>query len=66
MSKCSGTIWRDTVARETGSEGRRHMYAYGLFRIYSKNHHNIVKKKKKKKLTDAELGLNTESKLSHT
>ena len=64
MSKCSGTIWRDTVAREMGSEGRRHMYAYGLFMMYSKNHHNIVKKKKK--LTDAELGLNTESKLSHT
>ena len=47
-----------------GSGGRGHMYAYGLFMLmYSKNHRSIVRKKK---LTDGELGLNTESKLSHT
>ena len=64
MSNCSGTIWRETVAREGGSGGRGHMYAYGLFMLmYSKNHRSIVRKKK---LTDGELGLNTESKLSHT
>ena len=64
MSECSGTIWRNTVVREVGSGGRGHMYAYGLFMImYSKTHHNI---EKNKKLSDGELGLNTESKLSHT
>ena len=64
MSECSGTICRNTVVREVGSGGRGHMYAYGLFMImYSKTHHNI---EKNKKLSDGELGLNTESKLSHT
>ena len=66
MKECSGTIWRDMVARELGSGGRGHMYTYGIFMlIYSENHHNTAKKLKKK-LTDGELGLNTESKLSHT
>ena len=50
MSKCSGTIWRNTVVREVGSGGRGHMYAYGIFMLmYSNNHHSIVKKKKKVK-----------------
>ena len=49
MSNCSGTIWRETVAREGGSGGRGHMYAYGLFMLmYSKNHQNIEKYKNKK------------------
>ena len=52
------------VVREVGSGGRGHMYTCGLLVLmYSKNHHNIVKKKK---LTDGDLGLNTQSKLSHT
>ena len=63
MSECLGPIWRNTVVREVGSGGRGHMYAYGLFMLmYSKNHHNI----EKEKLSDGELGLNTESNLSHT
>ena len=50
------------VVREVGSGGKGHMYAYGLFMLmYSKNRYNI----EKKKLSDGELGLNTESKLSH-
>ena len=68
MSECSGTIWRNMVVREVreGSGGRGHMYTCGLFMLmYSKNHHDIGKKKKKQ-LSDGELGLNTESKHSHT